>query len=89
MVLVLNGIFPVYHKRNKVYSLCNSKPLHSRSSYIFKTCIKELEHDLKRYGLHILRSCGNTSVAHHSDNSIKIRFLKLHGRWKTDVAKDV
>ena len=52
-------------------------------------CIKELEHDLKRYGLHSLRSCGITSVVHHSDNSISIRFLKLHGRWKTLVAKDV
>ena len=57
---------------------------------MFKSCVKELGLDLKCYGLHSLRSGGVTSVVHHSGNSISDqRLLKLHGRWKTDAAKDM
>ena len=28
-------------------------------------------------------------MIHHSGNSISDRLLKLHGRWKTDAAKDM
>ena len=41
------------------------------------------------YGLHSLRSGGITSLVHNSSNSVSERFLKLHGRWKTDAAKDM
>ena len=44
----------------------------------------------KEYGLDSLRSGGATAVI--SNNASKVvseRLLKLHGRWKTDKAKDM
>ena len=44
----------------------------------------------KVYGLHSLRSGGITSVVKNDDSKVvSERLLKLHGRWKTDVAKDM
>jgi hypothetical protein len=41
------------------------------------------------YGLHSLRAGGITSVVQNSNNTVPERLLKLHGRWKTDAAKDM
>ena len=41
------------------------------------------------YGLHSLRSGGITSAVRNSSNSIPERLLKIHGRWKSDSAKDM
>ena len=38
---------------------------------------------------HSLRSGGITSVVRNSCNSVSERLLKVHGRWKTDAAKDM
>jgi len=46
-------------------------------------------HDNNDYGLHSLRSGGITSVVSDSCNSVSERLLKVHGRWKTDAAKDM
>ena len=61
-----------------------------------RTCREILRDSLKNvglnpddYGLHSLRSGGITSVVRHSCNSVSERLLKLHGRWKTDAAKDM
>ena len=44
----------------------------------------------KVYGLHSLILGGITSVVNNEDFKIvSERLLKLHGRWKTDVAKDM
>ena len=55
---------------------------------IFKECLQELGHNEKKYGLHSLRSGGVTSAANIHE-SVPKRLLKIHGRWKTDVAKDM
>ena len=44
--------------------------------------------DHKFYGLHSLRSGGATSAVNYNPN-LSERELKLHGRWKSDTAKDV
>ena len=41
------------------------------------------------YGLHSLRSGGITCAVRNSSNSIPERLLKIHGRWKSDSAKDM
>ena len=40
------------------------------------------------YGLHSLRSGGITAAVRNSTNLISERLLKMHGRWKSDSAKD-
>ena len=79
----------IYYKKSNSYSFRSSKLSYSRCREVFKSCLKELGLDPKCYGLHSLRSGGITSVVHHSGNSISDRLLKLHGRWKTDAAKDM
>ena len=79
----------IYYKKSNSYSLRSSKLSYSRCREVFKSCLEELGLDPKCYGLHSLRSGGITSVVHHSGNSISDRLLKLHGRWKTDAAKDM
>ena len=82
----------IYFKKSNSYSLRSSKLSYSRCREVFKhikSCIKKLGLDPKCYGLHSLRSGGITSVVHHSGNSISDRLWKLHGRWKTDAAKDM
>ena len=44
--------------------------------------------DHKLYGLHSLRSGGVTSALSCYPN-LSERVLKLHGRWKSDIAKDM
>ena len=48
--------------------------------------LKRLGFNPDDYGLHSLRSGGITSVVR---NSVLERLLKVHGRWKTDAAKDM
>lgn len=60
--------------------------LYLRSREVFK---EALTTSAKKYGLHSLRSGGLSSLVQNSDNSIRERLVKLHGRWKTDAAKDM
>ena len=79
-----------YHKKSKSYSLRNKTSLsYTRCREIFKTCLKDIGEDPTLFGLHSLRSGGITSVVRNSNNSVSDRLLKLHGRWKTDIAKDM
>ena len=44
----------------------------------------------KEYGLHSVRSGGATAViSNNASKAVSERLLKLHGRWKTDEAKDM
>ena len=57
---------------------------------MFKEAFGVLGGDPKVYSLHSLRSGGITSVVKNDDSKVvSERLLKLHGRWKTDVAKDM
>ena len=79
----------VFHKQGAWYSLGKGSLSYSRSREIFKESLEILGFDSKEYGLHSLRSGGVTSVVQNSNNAIPERLLKLHGRWKTDTAKDM
>ena len=75
-------------KSSNTYKLYGSKLSYTRCREIFKNCLKDLGLDYKLYGLHSLRSGGATSVVSNS-TSLSERLLKLHGRWKSDCAKDM
>ena len=79
----------VFHKRGSFYSLGKGPLSYSRCREIFKEAVTTIGYDARTYGLHSLRSGGLTSVVQNSNNSIPERLLKLHGRWKTDIAKDM
>ena len=68
---------------------CAEKVLsYSRCTEIFKDCLKGLGSDEKKYGFHSPRSGGATAAVINNPN-LSERLLKLHGRWKSDIAKDV
>ena len=70
------------------YKLCGDKLSYSRCRELFKNCLKDLGYNEKLYGLHSLRSGGATAAVKNNVN-LSERLLKLHGRWKSDSAKDM
>ena len=76
-------------KKSRTYSLRRTELSYSRCREIFNEALKAIRYDVKEYGLHSLRAGGITSVVQNSNNTVSERLLKLHGRWKTDVAKDM
>ena len=62
------------------YSPCREIPRDS---------LKQLGFNPDDYGLHSLRSGGITSIVRNSYNSVSGRLLKVHGRGKTDAAKEM
>ena len=44
-------------------------------------------YDEKKYGLHCLRTGGATAAG--NNGNVTEPQLKLHGRWRTDIAKDM
>ena len=73
----------------RVYALRDGKLSYTRCREIFKDALKEVGYDPKDYGLHSLRSGGVTSVvSNYLSYNVSERLLKLHGRWKSDEAKD-
>lgn len=77
-----------FYKASNSYRLCSTKLSYSRCLESFKECLSKLGYDAKLYGLHSLRS-GGASSAVKNNKGITDRLLKLHGRWKTDTAKDM
>ena len=77
--------------KNKLgYTLRNGKLSYTRCREIFKDALKDVGYDPKDYGLHSLRSGGITSVVSNDlSHNVSERLLKLHGRWKSDEAKDM
>ena len=89
----LNSNLPLFRplrlfKSSNTYKLYGSKLSYTRCREVFKNCLKDLGLDYNLYGLHSLRSGGATSVVSNS-TSLSERLLKLHGRWKSDCAKDM
>lgn len=91
--LDLSSHLPLFRPLTKTksgYSLRNAKLSYTRCREIFKTTLKDLGFDAKDYGLHSLRSGGATAVINNNTSkAVSERLLKLHGRWKTDEAKDM
>ena len=80
---------PVFHRSNTSYTLRDGKISYTSCREILRGTLKQLGFNPDDYGLHSLRSGGITSVVRNSCNSISERLLKLHGRWRTDTAKDM
>ena len=79
----------VFHKSNASYTLRNGKISYTSCREILENALKQLGSNPNDYGLHSLRSGGITFVVRNSCNSVSERLLKIHGRWKTDAAKDM
>ena len=77
-----------FFKKKNTYKLCGKGFSYSRCREIFKDCLKGLGYDEKKFGLHSLRSGGATAAVINNHN-LSERLLKLHGRWKSDIAKDM
>ncbi|KAK2562693.1 hypothetical protein P5673_014399 [Acropora cervicornis] len=75
------------HKTKSGYMMRSSRLSYSLSREIFKEALGVLGCDPKVYGLHSLRSGEITLVVNNNDSKIvSERLLKMHDRWKTDVA---
>ena len=59
---------------------------YSRIRELFKEALRKLGYNDSLYGLHSMRIGGATSAA---KAGIGHALLKSHGRWKSDVAKDL
>ena len=79
----------VFHRRSSSSTLRGGKISYSTCREILRDSLSQLGYNPNDYGLHSLRSGGATSVAHYSGHSIPERLLKIHGRWKSDSAKDM
>ena len=78
----------VFHRSNTSYTLRDGKISYTSCREILRGTLKQLEFNPDDYReLHSLRWI--TSVVRNSCNSISERLLKLHGRWRTDTAKDM
>ena len=63
---------------------------YTRFRELFKECLKEIGQDKHAYSLHCFRAGGATAIVQNfPDLKSKERLLKLHERWKSDVAKDM
>jgi len=73
-----------------VYKLCGKGLSYhiGRCREKFKGCVKGLGYDEKKYGSHSHRFGGATAAVINNPN-LSERLLKLHGRWKSDIAKDM
>ena len=79
----------VFHRSSSSYTLRGGKISYSTCKEILRDSLSQLGYNPNDYGLHSLRSGGATSVVHYSSHSIPERLLNIHGRWKSDSAKDM
>ena len=80
-------LFSPLSKTKSGYTMRSSRLSYSLCREIFKEALGVLGCDPKVYGLHSLRSGGITLVVNNDDSKIvSERLLKMHDRWKTDVA---
>ena len=83
-------LFRSLTKKKSGYILRNGRLSYSRCREILKAALEELGYNPKGYGLHSLRAEGTTSVVTaDTSNAVLEWLLKLHGRWKSNVAKDM
>ena len=77
----------VYFKRNTNYMMriSNIKLSYTCAREIIREPLSSIGINMNNYGLHSLRS-GGASVAYKCD--VSERLFKVHGRWKSENAKD-
>ena len=88
-----NSNLPIFrpvrlYKSKKRYALYGTKLSYTRCREVLKECLESLGHNSTLYGLHSLRS-GGATVAVNNNPELPERMLKLHGRWKSSIAKDM
>ena len=79
----------VFHRSTSSYTLRSGKISYTTCRDILRDTLSQLGYNPNDYGLHSLRSGGITAAVRNSRNSIPERLLKIHGRWKSDSAKDM
>ena len=79
----------VFHRSTSSYTLRSGKISYTTCRDILRDTLSQLGYNSNDYGLHSLRSGGISAAVHNSRNSIPERLLKIHGRWKSDSAKDM
>ena len=79
----------VFHRSSSSYTLRSGKISYTTRRDILRDTLSQLGLNPNDNGLHSLRSGGITSAVRNSSNSIPERLLKIHGRWKSDSAKDM
>ena len=78
----------VFLKSVGKYLLGGRKISYTCFRQMFKECLSDLGYDQRLFALHSFRSAGATSIVTNLKNCpSRERFLKLHGRWKSDLAK--
>ena len=87
LFLCLDLLF--FYRNSSSYTLRGGKISYSTCREILRDSLSQLGYNPNDYGLHSLRSGGATSAVHYSGHSIPERLLKIHGRWKSDSAKDM
>ena len=79
----------ILRKNSNGYVLGNKGISYSRCREIFLDALASLGFDPKLFELHSLRSGGATAALNSFGGTVSDRLLKLHGRWKSDYAKDL
>ena len=80
----------IYLKSTKQYILGKRSVSYSRFRELFKDCLRQLGYDETMYSPHSFRAGGATEIVKNfPDVKSKERLLKIHGRWKSDIAKDM
>ena len=89
----INKFLPLFRRlrfyiSSNAYKLCKHSLSYARCREIFKGCLKELGLNPRLYGLHSLRSGGATAAVKYTHRLTETE-LKIHGRWKSNAAKDM
>ena len=74
-----------FHKATSSYSLRSTGMSYSRTREVVLQAFAELGYPKNLFGLHSSRAGGASATA---NAGVSDRLFKLHGRWKTDQAKD-
>jgi hypothetical protein len=76
-----------YFKRNKKYTMRNNniKLSNTRAREIIREALSSIGINMNNYGLHSIRSGGSIAACKYA---VPDRLVKVHGRWKSEHAKD-
>lgn len=75
-----------YLKRQKVFQYRSDAPISTTTAReLLKSALQEIGENDSLYSLHSLRSGGASAAA---NNHVLDRLFKIHGRWKSETAKD-
>ena len=80
----------IYLKKTKQYILGKKAVSYTRFRELFKECLTQLGYDCSVYSLHSFRAGEATEIVKNFPNiKERERLLKLHSRWKSDIAEEM